>query len=88
MGLLMRGRSAEGVSGEKPRRFYSVAETAALLGTSEMTVYRAITAGEFPAVKIRGRWIVPAKAIDEIESAAMTTGAVDAADFAVGGGIR
>lgn len=68
----------------KPR-FYSVSETAVLLGTSEMTVYRAITSGEFPAVKIRGRWIVPAKAIDEIESAAMTTGAVDAADFAVGG---
>lgn len=87
MGLVLRGRSAEGASEGKQRRFYSVAETAALLGTSEMTVYRAITAGEFPAVKIRGRWIVPAKAIDEIESAAMTAGAVDAADFAVGSGV-
>lgn len=86
MGLVLRGRNAEAASEGRPRRFYSVAETAALLGTSEMTVYRAITAGEFPAVKVRGRWIVPAKAIDEIESAAMTTGAVDAADFAVGGG--
>lgn len=86
MGLALRGRDGRGASAGKPRRFYSVAETAALLGTSEMTVYRAITSGEFPAVKIRGRWIVPAKAIDEIESAAMSSGAVDAADFAIGSG--
>jgi excisionase family DNA binding protein len=73
-------------SNEKPR-FYGVREAAALLGTSEMTLYRAIAAGEFPAVRIRGRVIVPAKAIDEIESAAMATGAVDAADFVAGSGV-
>lgn len=52
-------------------RFYSVPEVARLCGTSAMTIYRAIDAGEFPAIRIRGRWIVPAKAIDEIEAAAM-----------------
>lgn len=86
MGLMLRSKEAGGAD-ERPPRFYSVAETAALLGTSEMTVYRAITSGEFPAVKIRGRWIVPAKAIDEIESAAMASGAVDTADFTSGGDV-
>ena len=33
-----------------PPEFYSVAATARLLGTSEMTLYRAIGAGEFPAL--------------------------------------
>jgi excisionase family DNA binding protein len=41
-------------------RFYSVAEVAPIFGLSPMTVYRAIAAGEFPAVKIRSRVIVPA----------------------------
>ncbi len=40
-------------------RFYSVAEVAEIFRMSSMTVYRAIAAGEFPAVRIRGRWIVP-----------------------------
>lgn len=70
MGLALRSRDGGGHQRE-PRRFYSVAETASLLGTSEMTVYRAIAAGEFPAVRVRGRLIVPARAVDEIESAAM-----------------
>ena len=34
-------------------RFYSVAEVARMFGMSTMTVYRAIAAGEFPAVKVR-----------------------------------
>jgi len=53
-------------------RFYSVAQVAQMLGMSAMTVYRAISAGEFPAVRIRGRLIVPAKAIDEMAEVAMT----------------
>ncbi len=63
-------------------RFYSVAHTAGLFGMSEMTIYRAIAAGEFPAVRIRGRLFIPAKAIDEMEQAALAsqTG-VDAADW-------
>jgi excisionase family DNA binding protein len=53
-------------------RFYSVAQVARMFGTSSMTVYRAIAAGEFPAVRIRGRLIVPARAVDAMVEAAMT----------------
>ena len=66
-------------------QFYSVAATARLLGTSEMTLYRAIAAGEFPAVRIRGRIIVPARAIEAMAEAALqSSGMVEAADWAVG----
>ena len=46
--------------------FYSVAEVAAIFGLSSMTVYRAIADGEFPAVKVRGRVIIPAKAVEQM----------------------
>ena len=36
-----------------------------------MTLYRAIAAGEFPAVRIRGRLIVPARALDAMAEAAI-----------------
>ena len=58
----MRALSLRSEAAPEPRRFYSVAEIARMLGMSKMTVYRAIAAGEFPAVKVRGRLIVPARA--------------------------
>ena len=51
-------------------RFYSVAQVARMFGMSPMTLYRAIGAGEFPAVRIRGRLIVPAKAVDAMADVA------------------
>lgn len=80
-------RRAEGsvVAGE--RRFYSVAEVARMLGMSQMTVYRAIADGEFPAVRIRGRLIVPAKALDAmVDTAVAAQTVVDAADWVVPSG--
>ena len=69
----------------EPPAFYSVAATARLLGMSEMTLYRAIGAGEFPAVRIRGRIIVPARAIEAMADAAvLSSGLVEAADWAAG----
>jgi excisionase family DNA binding protein len=63
-------------------QFYSVSEVARLLGMSAMTVYRAIAAGEFPAVKIRGRLIVPARALEEMVDAAVADrSVVDAAEW-------
>ncbi len=63
-------------------KFYSVAQVAAMLGMSPMTVYRAIAAGEFPAVRIRGRLIVPAKAVDAMaEIASNSQATVDASDW-------
>lgn len=62
--------------------FRSVAEVARLCRVSKMTLYRAIAAGEFPAVRIQGRLIVPAKAVEAMAQAALadhTT--IDAADW-------
>jgi excisionase family DNA binding protein len=72
-----------GIRGSEDQpRFYSVADTARIFGVSEMTVYRAIRDGQFPAVRIMGRLIVPAKAIDAMADAAVVGGAlVDAADW-------
>jgi excisionase family DNA binding protein len=68
----MRGVSTRtaGPPAEAPR-FYSVAQVARMLGMSTMTVYRAIAAGEFPAIKVRGRLIVPARAIEAMADAAV-----------------
>jgi excisionase family DNA binding protein len=64
------------------RPFYSVAEVAELLGMSDMTIYRAIRDGEFPAVRIRGRLIVPARVLDAMADAAVDgDGIVNAADW-------
>lgn len=66
------------------QRFLYVSEVAEILRIDDMTVYRAIRAGQFPAVKIRGRYVVPAKALDSMEEAALTSNTmVDAADWAV-----
>jgi excisionase family DNA binding protein len=74
--------------GRRPARFYSVAAVADILGTSEVTLYRAIRAGEFPAIKIRGRYVIPSRALDAMEDTAVTTGSVvDPADRAAAGGV-
>ncbi len=79
----MRGLSARTAAppAEAPR-FYSVAQVARMLGMSTMTVYRAIAAGEFPAIKVRGRLIVPARAIEAMaEAAIVEQTVVDAAGW-------
>ena len=53
------------------RQFYTVAEAARLLRLSTMTLYRAIEAGQFPAIRIRTRIVVPARAIDEMVGQAL-----------------
>lgn len=69
--------------------FRSVAEVARLCRVSKMTVYRAIAAGEFPAVRIQGRLIVPAKIIEDMAQAALSARTtVDAAQWAADGSRR
>ena len=69
------------------RRWYNVAEVARMFGMAPMTLYRAIHAGEFPAVKIRGRYVIPARALEELEQAAVdTNGPVTSADVVRGDG--
>ncbi len=76
------GAHARRANVSQPPAFLSVAETARMFGTSEMTLYRAIAAGQFPAVRIRGRLIVPACAIQAMVDSALGTGAVvNAADW-------
>ena len=66
----------------EPPRFYRVSEVATMLNLSAMTLYRAIEAGEFPVIRVRGRIIIPARAADDIEQAAVANNSVvDAADF-------
>jgi excisionase family DNA binding protein len=63
-------------------RFLTVGATARLLGMSEATLYRAIRACEFPAVKVRNRYVVPRRVLDAMEDAAMRAMTmVDAADW-------
>jgi excisionase family DNA binding protein len=64
------------------KRFCSVASAAQVFDVSEMTLYRAIRNGQFPAVRIMGRLVVPLKAIEAIEDAASERHTlVDAADW-------
>ena len=51
--------------------FYDVQEVAAMLKMSRMTVYRAISTGELRAVRVRGRWLVPARVIETLVESAV-----------------
>lgn len=78
----MRGLTPVAPAQREAPRFYSVAQVARMFGMSPMTVYRAISAGEFPAVRIRGRLIVPAKAVEAMAEAAVADQTmVDAAEW-------
>lgn len=46
--------------------FYDVQDVADMFQMSRMTVYRAIQHKELPAVRIRGRWLVPARVIEAL----------------------
>ena len=64
------------------RKWLSIAELADELGMSQMTLYRVIAAGEFPAVRIGRRLFVPARVLDDLAKAALASGrAVTAADW-------
>jgi excisionase family DNA binding protein len=65
---------------DKPQ-FISVPQVARRTGMSAMTIYRAIAAGEFPAVRVRGRLIVPAEVLDAMAAAAVADQTVVDASF-------
>jgi len=46
-------------------RFLTVAEVAALMRVSKMTVYRLVHSGELPAVRVGKSFRVPEKAVHE-----------------------
>ena len=69
-------------SGQAATKFLSVAAAAAVLGLSEMTLYRVIQANSFPAVRVGRRLFIPSQAFDDMAAAAIATGGVvDAAEW-------
>lgn len=81
--------------GPSPRLWYRVSEVAGMLDVSEATLYRAINAGHFPAVRLTGvgrrdgrgggRLVVPAQAVERLAEMALESWSiVDSADLADG----
>ena len=72
------------VAGSRPRpAFLTVDEVAELLRVDAVTIYRAIRAGEFPAVKIRKRYVIPRRALELLIEDVMVSGScVDTATWA------
>lgn len=63
--------------------FYTVAEAARLLRVDPATIYRAIRDDAFPAVRVRSRYVIPARAVEEMIEQATGSGAcVDVAAIA------
>lgn len=59
---------------------YTVSEAAALMSISQEYLYRLIQAGSFPAVRMRlgakqGRYVVPARAVEQLLNDAAGAGA-------------
>ena len=48
------------------RLTYSVPECAGVLGLSRSNCYDLVKRGLLPAVRIRGRWLVPKKALEQM----------------------
>lgn len=66
-----RQRQTTTDNSERPPLFYTVPDAARLMGTAPVTLYRAIRHGDFPAMKIGRRVVVPAKAIEAMVDAAV-----------------
>jgi excisionase family DNA binding protein len=57
-----------------------VAEAAEMIGVSYNTLWRAVREDEFPAVRVRGRIVIPVRAVEMLFDSACATGElVDAA---------
>jgi excisionase family DNA binding protein len=62
---------SEAAANVETPRFLTPVEVARLFRVSKMTVYRAIRDGDLPAIPMRGRWAIPACAIDSMERLAL-----------------
>lgn len=60
------GRNGDTMSELPDVRFLTVAEVAALMRVSKMTVYRMVHAGELPAVRFGRSYRVPESAVTEL----------------------
>jgi excisionase family DNA binding protein len=53
--------------------FHTVHEAAQILRVDAATIYRAIRAGSFPAIRIRSRYVIPAAALREVAAEAVNS---------------
>lgn len=53
--------------------FHTVHEAARILRVDAATIYRSIRAGSFPAIRIRSRYVIPAAALREVASKAVSS---------------
>jgi excisionase family DNA binding protein len=58
------------------KTFFTVKEAAEIMRVDAATLYRAIRDDAFPAVRIRTRYVVPAKAINALVEQATASGHV------------
>ncbi|GHF44547.1 helix-turn-helix domain-containing protein [Amycolatopsis bartoniae] len=56
--------------------FYTVREAAKLLRVGPSTLYRIIRDGDFPAVRLRSRYVIPAVALERLVAEVDATGGV------------
>lgn len=54
--------------------FYTVREVAAVLRVDPATIYRAIREDNFPAVRVRNRYVVPVAAVEQLALDATVSG--------------
>lgn len=56
--------------------FYTVKETAQILRVGRSTLYRIIRDGDFPAVRLRSRYVVPAAVLHRLLAEAAASGSM------------
>jgi excisionase family DNA binding protein len=59
-----RERAMQQETAPAVRRTYTITETAEILGISRTTAYECAKAGVLPVLKLRGRLVVPAAALE------------------------
>lgn len=64
--------AASGLPGVPP--FYTAAEVARLFRLDESTLYRHLRAGNFPGLKVGGRYVVPREVVERLISDVLHTG--------------
>jgi excisionase family DNA binding protein len=73
--MVMSTHITSAATHEGAPRFYTVPEAARILRVDPATIYRAIRAGGFPAVRVRTRYVVPAAAVERMAAEAAASGA-------------
>lgn len=60
--------------GRRAANFLLVREAAEIMRMDDSTLYRHLRGGRFPAVKVGGRYLVPAAVVEQMAAEALTSG--------------